>query len=150
MPSYADRAVADFERGFACSQSVFAAFSSHFGVDPELARRVSAPFGGGMARQGEVCGALTGAYMVLGLHAGNRTAEDRESKERCYALMRQLTSEFRARHGAIRCRDLLGGLDLGSPEGLLLAREKGLLTELCPKLVRDAAEITEKLMERYP
>src|SRR5512140_2930835 len=93
-----------FARGFNCAQSIFAAFAPRLGVSSELALRVSAPFGAGLAREGEVCGALSGALMVLGLQYG----QDRpESKEDMYRLAHEFIYQFKQRHGAVRCSELL-------------------------------------------
>jgi C_GCAxxG_C_C family probable redox protein len=142
-----DIALARFDEGYACSQSVFSAYAPLFDLDPELALRIAAPFGGGMGRMGEVCGAVTGAFMVLGLKAGNTIAQDRASKERAYDLAREFAERFKARHGSILCRDLLG-YALDTPEGLQAARASGILKELCPRLVQDSAEIVAELLDK--
>ena len=107
--------------------------------------RLAAPFGGGMARMGETCGAVTGAFMVIGLQLGNTTAEDQESKERTYQLVREFVRRFAARHGSIKCRELLG-CDLSTPEGWQRAREQGLFTTRCREFVRDSAQIVAELL----
>ena len=72
-----------FAQGFSCSQSIFSAFVLQLGLSTETALKLSSPFGAGMARQGQVCGALTGALMVLGLQQGN---VDPEGKEKTYQI----------------------------------------------------------------
>lgn len=145
--SKADLAVARFKEGFNCSQSVFSAYASTLGLDQETALRIAAPFGGGIGRLGETCGAVSGALMVVGLHHALVNAGDKEAKERVYALARELTDKFRTRNkGCIKCRDLLG-CPIDTPEGRQRAREQGLFETLCPKFVRDAAEIVEELCD---
>lgn len=146
MTTPTDIAAARFDEGYACSQSVFSAYAPLFDLDPELALRIAAPFGGGMGRMGEVCGAVTGAFMVLGLKAGNTLAQDRASKEASYDLAREFAERFRRRHRSILCRELLG-IDISTSEGLQAARQRGLFKELCPMLVRDSAEIVAELLE---
>ena len=90
MTTPTDIAVARFQEGYACSQSVLSAYAPLFDLDPELALRIAAPFGGGMGCMGEVCGAVTGAFMVLGLKVGNTLAQDKASKEASYDLAREL------------------------------------------------------------
>ena len=138
-------AITLFEEGFNCSQAVFAAHAPNLGLDRETALRMAGPFGGGVGRMGEICGAVSGALMALGLRHASPHAEDKESKEQVYALARELASRFGARNnGCIKCRELLG-CEIGTPEGLQAASEEGLFETLCPKFVRDAAEIAEQL-----
>jgi C_GCAxxG_C_C family probable redox protein len=137
-------ALASFSEGFSCSQAVLSAFAPGLGLDRPTALRVAAAFGGGMARMAQTCGAVTGALMVIGLKHGHVAAEDKATKEMTYALVRQFVDEFRARNRALLCRDLLG-CDIGTPEGMQLFREKSLNTLVCSRLVRDAAEILERL-----
>jgi C_GCAxxG_C_C family probable redox protein len=124
---------------------VLSSFGEDFGLDRERALRVAGAFGGGMARMGEQCGAVTGAFMAIGLKYGKAKAGDDEARERTYELAREFVTRFRSRHGSIRCRELLG-YDLSSPEGRKEAHHKGLFDTLCPQLVRDAAEILEQLL----
>jgi C_GCAxxG_C_C family probable redox protein len=138
-------AMASFKEGLSCSQAVLAAFAPGLGLDRLTALRVAAAFGGGMARMGQTCGAVSGALMVIGLRHGHVVAEDQVAKERTYALVREFVDQFRARNTSLLCRELLG-CDVGTPEGMQLVREKGLTTSICPGLVRDAAEILEQLV----
>jgi len=137
-------AVASFKAGLSCSQAVLSAFAPGLGLDRPTALRLAAAFGGGMARMGQTCGAVTGALMVIGLKHGHVAAEDKATKEKTYALVREFVDQFRARNTSLLCRDLLG-CDIGTPEGMQLYREEGLNTLVCSRLVRDAAEILERL-----
>ena len=138
-------AQANFQRGYNCSQSVFAAFSDDFGLDQELALRVAAGFGGGMGRRGDTCGAVSGAIMAIGLKYGTSDPQDKATKERAYQMVRTFFERFQERNGAVRCKDLLG-VDMSTPEGHALAKAEGLTTQRCPKFVGDAAEILEELL----
>jgi C_GCAxxG_C_C family probable redox protein len=140
-----DKAAALFKEGFSCSQAVFAAFSEDYGLDRDTSLKISQAFGGGMAHLGEACGAVTGAFMLIGLKYGRTKADDVEAKERTYAKVRQFTDRFKALHCSIQCRCLLG-LDLGTEEGMRLAREKDLFQTLCAKYVQDAAAIVEDIL----
>jgi len=139
------QAEASFKEGFSCSQAVLAAFSDEFRIPRETALRIAQGFGGGMARMAETCGALTGAFMVIGLKHGKTRAKDDAAKEKTYALCLELARRFRARHGSLRCRDLLH-CDIGTPEGAKIARDEKLHDELCPQLVVSAVEILEDLL----
>jgi len=140
-----ERAAALFQEGFSCSQAVFATFSEDFGLDRDISLRLSQAFGGGMAHMGEACGAVTGAFMLIGLKYGRTKADDLEARDRTYAKMRQFTDKFKALHCSIQCRCLLG-LDIGTEEGMRLAREKNLFQTLCSNYVRNAAEIVEEIL----
>ncbi|WP_458456621.1 C-GCAxxG-C-C family protein [Methanobrevibacter sp.] len=132
-----NEAVQLFENGYMCSQAVFAAFSPDLGVSKEDALKIGACFGSGM-RKAEVCGACTGALMVLGLRYGESKAE---SDEVCNRFL----DEFKDVNGSFICRDLLG-CDISTEEGVNFARENNLFREFCPKMVESAAEIVEKLI----
>ncbi|HTP01540.1 MAG TPA: C-GCAxxG-C-C family protein [Anaerolineales bacterium] len=132
-----------FARGYNCAQSVFSAFAVNYGVSSDLAVRLSAAFGGGMARKGEVCGALTGALMILGLQYGRGRPED---KEEIYRLARQFIDSFEERHGSIRCADLLGH-DISTPDGLQSIRDNNLFATVCPMLVDELARALKQFLE---
>jgi C_GCAxxG_C_C family probable redox protein len=137
--------VALFKQGLSCSQAVLGAFCGRYGLDQTTARKVSCAFGGGMASTGEMCGAVTGALMVIGLAHGRAQPDDVGAKNRTYALTRTFWEEFRARHGSLVCRELLG-VDLGTPEGSQRAREAALFEDLCPRFVEDAAGLLERML----
>lgn len=118
------------------------------GLDRETALKVAGAFGGGMARTGETCGAVTGALMVIGLkHAKTRQGDD-DARERAYALAQEFMKEFKGRNCSLLCRELLG-VDVGTPEGMAVVREKNLFVTICPKFVQDAAEVLEKLLKDF-
>ena len=96
-------------------------------------------------RMGKTCGAVTGAVMVLGLRYAKADCDELGSREKVYKAVRQFTSRFRERHDSPLCKDLLG-VDISTHEGMEVAIEKNLFREVCPKLVRDAAEILEEML----
>ena len=127
-----------FESGYMWSQAMFAAFSPDLGLEKEQALKIGACFGSGM-RKGEVCGACTGALMVLGLKYG-------ESKEKSNEACERFLDEFKKENGSYICNDLLG-CDISTPEGVEFAVENNLFNELCPKMVESAAKITKKIIK---
>lgn len=131
-------AVKLFENGYMCSQAVFAAFSEDFGLSKEHALKIGACFGSGM-RKAEVCGACTGALMVLGLKYGEDKAKSDKACEK-------FLDDFADENGSYICRDLLG-CDISTKEGVEFARENNLFNDLCPKLVESASQITEKIID---
>ena len=98
-----------------------------------------------MGDRGEICGAVTGALMVIGLKYGKIEANDKEAREKTYELVREFVNEFRSCHGSLVCKELLG-YDLSDPQEKEAARKKGLFDTLCSQLVRDATEILEKIL----
>ncbi len=146
MTTSIDQAVTLFQQGFNCSQAVCAAHAVTLGLPRDLALKIAAGFGGGMGRHGEVCGAVSGAIMAIGLKTGPIEATDTSAKEDTYALTDELIVQFTARHGSILCRELLG-CNIGQPEGQQYAREARLFTTRCPLFVHDAAEIVSTLIE---
>ena len=141
----AEQALALHDRGANCAQAVLGAFSENLGLDRESAMRVATGFGGGMGRLAGTCGAVTGAFMALGLARGMRRPEEAEAKEAAYGLVREFARRFTERNGALACRDLLGE-DIGTPQGLRAAREKNLFSTRCSGYIRDAAGILEDML----
>lgn len=132
-----DDAVQLFENGYVCSQAVFAAFSEDFGLSKDMALKIGACFGSGM-RKAEVCGACTGALMVLGLKYGDDKAK---SNKMCETFL----DEFEKENGSIICRDLLE-CDISTPEGVQKAIDNNLFKEVCPKMVESAAKIVDEMI----
>jgi len=135
-------AITHFSQNFNCAQSVFLAFAPQLGMDESQALKLASPFGGGVARRGQICGAVTGALMALGLAQG---ADIPDGKEDAYRLGEEFLQRFESRHVTILCRELID-CDIRTPEGLQQAREKGAFTTLCPLFVRDAAEIVQAML----
>ena len=144
MSTKAKRAVKRFRKGFNCSQAVLGSYCEQFGLECGKAFKVATGFGGGM-RMGGTCGAVSGALMVLGLKYGNTTAEDKEAKAKTYTKVEEYTNRFKARNGSVTCRELLS-CDLSTPEGMKEAKDKGLFSSICPRIVQDAVEILEEML----
>ncbi|HAE60277.1 MAG TPA: hypothetical protein DCG54_12425 [Anaerolineae bacterium] len=134
-----------FSEGYSCSQSLLVSRAGQFGLSTENALKVSAAFGGGLGRQGEVCGAVSGALMVIGLAHGQTTPQQKEAKEHTYQLTRRFIAEFTRRTGALHCSDLLG-CQIGTPEGLQQAQEQSLFKTVCPRLVAEASQILDEIL----
>jgi C_GCAxxG_C_C family probable redox protein len=139
------KAHALFREGFSCSQAVAAAFAEDLGLERETALRISQPFGGGIGKSGDWCGAVTGAFLVIGLKHGRVKAEDTISRDRTYALVQEFIRRFKARHVHLKCRDLLD-CDISTPEGQKKAEELNLHATRCEEYVRDAADILEEIL----
>ena len=146
-----ERAGELFLEGFNCSQAVFTAFCHRFGMDEETAKRVSAGLGGGVGRMREVCGAVSGAAMVLGSLAAAVEGDDKENKAKNYELVREFSERFKQRHGGtVICREMLK-LDIpmentAMPEDRTAEYYK---KRPCLKAVEDAADILKDIIDEY-
>lgn len=101
-----DQALSLFQEGYSCSQAILISYAQQFNLKPEIAARLAAPFGGGVARRGETCGAVSGGIMVVGLKMGHSSAEDKDSKERTYRMVEEFISHFKSvmeRSDAMNC-----------------------------------------------
>lgn len=141
--SRSDEAAKVFAGDSNCCQAVFSAFAHDRGIDSDTAICIATPFGGGMGRMGDVCGAVTGAFMAIGLKYGNPDSNI-DAKERCYEAVRAFTERFTDLHGSIHCRELIG-CDIGTDEGMAEAKERNLFSTLCTEIVRNAVKIAEAL-----
>lgn len=139
-----EKAVQYFRDGFHCSQAVLASFAKECGLTEEQALRLGSCFGGGM-RRGEVCGACTGALMVLGSLYGQYDPEEAGSRERSNEVTDRMTLGFEETCGSCLCRGILG-YDISTPEGKKQAREKKLFEERCPQMVANAVTVLEKII----
>jgi C_GCAxxG_C_C family probable redox protein len=134
-----------FEEGFSCSQAVLSAFSDLFDLELDLALKISQPFGGGIAHRGDICGAVSGAFMAIGLKHGRPQADDIPARERTYEAVINFIQRFEDAFGSIICKELLGH-DLSTENGQKKAEEEGLFETRCPKFVQYAAELVEGLI----
>ncbi len=125
-----------------CAQSVLLSFAQDLNLDEMTALKISAGFGGGMA-MAETCGAVTGAYMVLGLKAQAEGKTIQEIKAETKVAVKKFNELFIAKHGSLKCKKLLG-VNISTPEGSAEANEKNLFDTVCSDLVASSAEILEQ------
>ena len=97
-----------FKEGYNCAQAVFCAHCEEFEIDLETGAKLASAFGGGMGRMREVCGALSGLFLLLGLKEGYSDPKDNEGKKELYTKVQELAGEFRDEFGSIICKELLG------------------------------------------
>ena len=135
-----EKAVRLFRSGYSCSQSVLMSFTGETG---EFARVASA-FGGGMGRMQKTCGAVTGAYIWLGIAYGVPGVPSDEQKSRVYDRVREFNRLFVKRNGSDLCSELLGE-DLSSDEGRKNIAKFGLSEKVCEKCISDTVEIIDML-----
>lgn len=134
-----------FAQGFDCSQVVVSYFAEDLGIDDKTANKVSACFGGGMF-EGNVCGAYTGALMVIGLKYGHCEPNTPDVKNQNIGKLMEFKQKFAEKHNSCVCENLLGGLNLSKPEDMKVLAEKNTLLTFCPKLVVDIIEILEEIL----
>ena len=136
-----------FRDGYNCSQAVLLAFNDVTGLDDDTAAKIAQSFGGGLGRMREVCGAVSGAAMVLGLIKGSNEPNNQAAKKAHYALVQEFAGRFKELNGSIICRELLSGVR--TVEGLEPEkRTEGYYKKRpCPEIVRTAAEILDGIIE---
>jgi C_GCAxxG_C_C family probable redox protein len=139
-----DRAVEVFKEGLSCSQAVLGAYCERFGLDKKQAYKISSGFGGGMHLD-QTCGAVTGAFMIIGLKYGRTRADDVDAKMKTIKMANEFAKKFRECHGSIGCTDLIG-CNVSTLEGFEEAKKKDVFKQLCPKFVKSAAEILEEIL----
>ena len=139
-----EKALKYFMDGFHCSQAVFASFADECSLSEEQALKIGACFGGGM-RRGEVCGACSGALMVLGSLYGQYDLADENSRQAADEVNDRMIKGFEEACGSYLCRGILG-YDISTPEGKRKAREKNLFQERCPQLVANAVTVLEEII----
>lgn len=137
-----------FKDGFRCSQAVLLNYAEQFGLSPEIASKIATGFGGGISRQGEICGAVTGAIMAIGLKFGQTNNEDEKAKDITYYYVEEFIDQFKKKNGSINCK-VLTGLDLNTPEGLKRFRDEKVNEKMCKKFVEDAEEILIKIFKSW-
>ena len=142
-----EKALNYFSQKLHCSQSVIAAFADECEITEEQALKLGSCFGGGM-RKGQVCGAVTGALMVLGLLFGQKKAADAEGRQSSDEVNDLMMDRFKEKCGSYICNDLLG-CDITTIEGHQHCVDNRLFTEFCPKMVAAAVEITEEIIAEY-
>jgi C_GCAxxG_C_C family probable redox protein len=132
------KAVECFEDGYNCSQAVFSTYSPDLGVPSEQALKIASGFGGGM-RNDSTCGAVTGAFMILGL-------KFTKGKDKPYDKIIKFAKAFCRKNKSTDCQALIG-CDIRTKEGNEKAINEGLFRKICSRLVEDAAEILEEILK---
>lgn len=142
--SHIEKAVEYYNHNFNCSQGVFTSFATEMGIDEKVALKLATNFGGG-GRKGELCGAVAGALIVLGLRCGHCDSDDMEGKTSAYDISTEFMNRFIKKNGYIVCRELLG-YDLTKAEDKLIIEEQKLFRTFCPKMVESAAKILDEMI----
>ncbi len=142
MTTHEKIAVDLFNQGYNCSQAVYCAFCDVTGMDRNEAFKISSSFGGGMGRLGEVCGALSGAFMATGMLLSGTDEKNKVAKEEHYSRVKELGEQFREKKGSLLCRDLLE-INKTRPEEI----RDGVKVKDCEHLVAFAAKMLDEFLE---
>lgn len=143
----ADKAKELFLQGYNCAQAVVGAFCEDFGLDFDLAMKLSAGFGGGIGRLRETCGAVSGAVMAVSLAQGEFDVTNPNAKTAVYKEIRKLIEDIESQTGSIVCADLLGVARRGEPAEAAPRTKEYYEKRPCAELVYLAAEAAQKLIE---
>lgn len=132
------------DNGFNCAQAVFGSLTDITGLDQKMALTIAGGFGGGM-RAAEVCGAVSGAVMALGIAFPYNDSSDTGAKDKIAALTREFHKRFKEEYGSIICRNLLG-YDMETEEGAAAIKETGVGKKICPPIIEGAAKIARDII----
>lgn len=143
-----EKAAIFFKEGYNCAQSVAMAFAEEAGMDEKTLARFASSFGGGMGRLREVCGAVSGMFLIYGMVCGYDSADDAEGKKEQYRQIQAMAAEFEKRHGSIVCREILK--KPAGPDHYEPAERTKEYYEFrpCESCVKDAAEILEIFLRK--
>lgn len=133
-----------FSTGKNCAQSVLLAFAEELKISEEQAFKMASGFGGGIAKNGHVCGAVAGAIMVIGMKYGYGETPD-EANSATYIKLNEFLDKFKKVNGSIMCRDLIDGLDLNDPDDREEWKKRNLHDVTCLPVVTSSVEIIETL-----
>lgn len=136
-----------FHSGYNCAQSVLLAFGDMYGYDRKILEALSQGFGGGMGRMQRTCGAVTGAFMAIGLFADMKIQDDSERQERTRELIRDFHSRFLSEHRYSECIELIG-YDVNTPEGQEKFSQPERKERICDPCVASAVNILNELFDR--
>jgi len=125
-------AVDMFNGNMYCSQAVLCAFCETYGMDFGTASRISCGLNSG-CRSAEICGAVSGAILVIGLKYGG-------NKSLCNSKTEEFIKCFKDANKSTVCRDILG-CDISQPAGREKAIKDNLFKTKCADIVKSAAQI---------
>jgi len=131
-----------FLEGYACAQSVIMAYVDELDIDMKTAQKISSTFGGGMGRLRKTCGALTGAFMVIGLKYGNLDPKNLDVKLHSYSIVRKQADKFKEKYGTIECAELLEKYTDADD-----VKEREHHNIICHKLIKSSVKILETLID---
>ena len=141
-----EKALSYFNNSFNCAQSVFTTFGPELGLTEDECLKIACAFGAGMGKQQHVCGAVSGALMVLGTKFGKALNDAEHKKELTYKKTEEFIKKFELNNGSIHCFKLLNNLNMNIVEDEIKIHELGLYETVCESAIKDAVELIEKLI----
>ena len=138
-----------FGKGLNCAQSILFTYGKEYFKENSSAFKLASGFGAGISYRGEMCGAVSGALMIIGLNYGCTDLTVDASKESLYKISKEFIEIFNKQNGSVLCNKLID-CEINTPEGLQYARQKDLFNNICPKLVENASEVLEFIFQKYP
>ena len=144
---HSEKARALFYEGYNCSQAVVCAFEDVTGIDIKTSARLSSSFGGGMGRLREVCGAVSGGLLILGILRGYDDPEDYEAKVSHYQLVQEFARRFREKNGTIICRELLKDSNAKPGNTPEPRTPEFYASRPCARLISEAAQIVDEMLK---
>jgi C_GCAxxG_C_C family probable redox protein len=135
-----------FSKGLNCAQSVLASKSDITGISASDSLKIATGFGAGMAMMQKSCGAVTGAYMVIGALHGRINPDDTDARDKTYSLIKKFNERFITLHGSLSCRELLG-VDLQTESGREEAESHGYFEKRCSVYVEDSERILMEILQ---
>lgn len=141
-----EKALYDFDHGYNCSQAVIGSFCEEFGMTREQAVKIAVAFGGGVGRQGKMCGCVSGALMILGLRYGDHTIGNSEQRIKNYEFAKTFCSCFIEKHGALDCREIIK-YNLDNLEEREQAQKENAFKNKCSQVVAQTVELLERFIE---
>ena len=148
METKREQAMKLFCDGFNCAQAIVGAFAKEMGLTKEQALKLSSPFGAGMGKLRQVCGAVSGMFMVLGMTEGYDSPTADKEKAELYEKVQTLANEFKEKNETIICSELLQGLKVDGGHKPQERNEEYYKIRPCARFVGDAAEILGKHLNR--
>ncbi|MGD8563984.1 MAG: C-GCAxxG-C-C family protein [Desulfarculaceae bacterium] len=142
LQNLVNQAVSAGEGGCSCSESILVTYGISLGLDNETAMKIASGFAGGMGQMGETCGAITAAFMVIGLVFGPASAQEVFKRQNSMLLVAEFGERFIQRRGSLLCRELCAGHTMGTPEGAKALRQSGLPA----RIIKDSAMILEDII----
>ena len=147
MSAKTEKAVEKFLSGYNCAQSILYAYGPDLGLEADTALKAATGLGGGRGGRGEVCGAVTGGILALGLKYGRGEQAEKSVAQQAHQKTGELMAAFERVHGSCMCCTLLGGCDLRTPAGMQRFREEDLHHKVCVGCVRTVGEILAGMLD---
>ncbi len=141
-----EKAVQSFLEGYNCAQSIVSAFGDELGLDEKQGLKLATGLGAGINYQGKTCGAVLGAFIILGLRYGVENAGEQEGKLKLRMILDKFSEEFSDQYHSLECKGILG-MDVSNKIELETLREKNVFKEYCPRVVESSAEIVKRMLK---